>query len=700
LEIAFPSLPLVLAVRIAALMLSGIAAGAANAQALLDPVVVSAGRTEQRSFDAPAAIQSIDAATVRDAGPGFQVSESLSRIPGVTALDRQNWAQDPQLSIRGFGARASFGIRGLRILVDGIPATMPDGQGQASAIDLAATRRIEVLRGPLAQLHGNAAGGVLQVFSRTGGLPPAAGGELGFGSFGARRQSLSASGQAGGVSAALDTSWLAIDGWRVHSAAERRQLNANFGTTTAAGTRITLVASDFDQPEALDPGGLNRAQVAADPRQASLASIAQGSRKTVAQRQAGLVLEHALDRDRRLSARVYGGERDVFQALGLSPAAQRPPGSAGGIVALDRRYGGVGLQYAHAVSFAASRLEASVGIEAEGLAETRRGFENLAGAQGALRRDEENTARSNDAYAQLAWTTGAWTLLGGLRASRIAFEVADAYVAPGNPDDSGRRRYDAVNPVAGLTWHASDTLNLYANLGRGFETPTFAELAYVNRGSGLNLGLQASRSTHAELGAKWLVSPLQRLDVALFRTGTDDEIVVDVNAGGRSTFRNAGRSRRRGIEIAWLLRPAPAWRAQVAATLLDAHFVDGFGAGAAAVAAGRRIPGVPDRRVFAELAWEPDPQQGPFAGFELLHTGRIQVDDRNSDSAAPSTVTALRAGWRHRVGPWRFAGSLRLDNLADTDRIGSVIVNESQQRFFEPAPGRSWFAGMSVERVF
>jgi iron complex outermembrane recepter protein len=700
LKIASPSPPAALAVRIAALVFGGVAVCPAAAQALLDPVVVSAGRAEQRTFDAPAAIQSIDAATVRDAGPGFQVSESLSRIPGVTALDRQNWAQDPQLSIRGFGARASFGIRGIRILVDGIPATMPDGQGQASAIDLAAARRIEVLRGPLAQLYGNAAGGVLQVFSRTGGPPPTAGGELGSGSFGARRQGLSASGLAGGVSAAFDASWLAIDGWREHSSAERRQLNASFGTTTAAGTRITLVANDFDQPRALDPGGLTRAQVAADPRQASPASIAQDARKTVAQRQAGLVVEHELDADRRLSARVYGGERDLFQALGLPPAAQRPPGAAGGIVALDRQYGGVGLQYAHAVTLAASRLQATVGLEAEGLAETRRGFENVAGVQGALRRDEEGTVRSTDAYAQLAWTTGAWTLLAGLRTSRIAFEAVDAYVAPGNPDDSGRRRYDATNPVAGATWHASDSLNVYLNAGHGVETPTFAELAYVNGGSGLNFGLSASRSTHFELGAKWRVSPTQRLDLALFRADTDDEIVVDVNVGGRSTFRNAGRSQRRGIELAWLARPAPAWRAQVAATLLDAYFVDGFGAGAAAVAAGRRIPGVPDRRVFAEIAWAPDPQRGPHAGLEVLHTGRIQVDDRNSDSAAPATVAALRAGWRHPVGPWRFAGWVRVDNLADTRRIGSVIVNESQQRFFEPAPGRSWFAGASVTRVF
>ncbi|HMS79048.1 MAG TPA: TonB-dependent receptor plug domain-containing protein, partial [Burkholderiaceae bacterium] len=238
-------------------------------------------------------------------GPGLHLTEPLARLPGVVALDRQNWAQDPQLSIRGFGARSSFGIRGVRLLVDGIPATMPDGQGQASAIDLAAAERIEVLRGPLAQLHGNAAGGVVQVFSRRGRAPGELGLEVGAGAFGARRLGVSAGGVLGGVSSAIDVSRLETDGYRDASAAERRLAGAVLETTTAAGPRTTLVAHDFDQPRALDPGGLTRAQLEADPRRASPASLAQGARKTVSQRQLGLVVEHPVDADRTLAARVH-----------------------------------------------------------------------------------------------------------------------------------------------------------------------------------------------------------------------------------------------------------------------------------------------------------------------------------------------------------------------------------------------------------
>ena len=679
------------------------AGASAAASSALDEVVVSASRTEQRAFDAPAAIQSIGRAAIREAGPGIHLTESLTRIPGVVALDRQNWAQDPQLSIRGFGARATFGIRGVRLMVDGMPATMPDGQGQASAIDLAAAERIEVLRGPLAQLYGNAAGGVVQVFSRRGREPGEVGGEVGFGSFGLRRYGLSAGGVVGGVSGAVDVSRLETDGYRAWSSAERRSAGAVLETTTGAGTRTTLVAQDFDQPRALDPGGLTRAQLEADPRQASPASVAQQARKTVAQRQFGLVVEHPVDADRTLTARVHGGQRDVFQALSIPLAAQQSPTSAGGIVDLDRGYGGIGLQWSQRARLAGGVLRATLGVEAERMAERRRGYVNNGGVQGALKRDEDNVVQSTDAYGQLAWSSGAFTWTGGVRASRIAFRVDDAFVVPGNPDDSGSTTYSATNPVAGVTWHASERLNVYANLGRGFETPTFAELAYrSDGGSGPNLGLSASRSTHAEVGAKWRPTDTQAIDVALFAARTEDEIVVASNVGGRSTFRNAGRTERRGIELAWTARLGPAWRAQAAATFLTAEFVDAFGAGAGAdaVAAGNRVPGVPSRRVWAGLGWAPDPVRGPFAGVEVLHTGSIAVDDRNTDAASSSTIASARVGWRHVVGPWRLAASLRVDNLTDASYVGSVIVNEGQRRFFEPSPTRSWFAGASVSRTF
>ncbi|MCX7227779.1 MAG: TonB-dependent receptor [Burkholderiales bacterium] len=676
-------------------------AAEAPAPAALDDVVVSASRSAQRAFDAPASIQSVDGATLRASGPGLGLAESMARVPGLVVLDRQNQAQDLQLSIRGFGARSTFGIRGVRVLVDGIPATMPDGQGQLSTVVLPAIERVEVLRGPLAQLYGNAAGGVLQVFTREGASPARLGAELYGGSWGTVRGAVSGSARSGTFAGRVDATTFETDGWRAHSAASRRQQDARLTWEAPTGTRVGLVANAFELPLALDPGGLTRAQVAADPRQAAPAALAQDARKSVAQQQAGLTVEHRVDADTRLSARVYGGRRDLDNALSVPLSAQLSPTSSGGIVELDRRYSGLGLQWSQRLRLGGAAFEFVAGVELDTMTEDRRGYINAAGVRGALKRDETNTVSNRDWYAQLAWHLApSWTATLGVRSSRVRFDTADRFVVPGNPDDSGRADYDATNPVAGLAWHASDTLNVYANLGRGFETPTFAELAYRSVGTGLNYGLNAARSRHAEIGAKWQPTPDGRLDLAVFDIRTDDEIVVATNAGGRSTFRNGGRTQRRGVELAWVQRLGPAWRAQLALTALEATFVDGFGSGASAVAAGNRLPGAPDRRAFAELAWQPSALRGPFAAAAVVHGGRLYVDDANTDSTPAWTVLNLRAGLRQQLGPWRFSQVVHLENATGRSYIGSVIVNEANQRFFEPSPGRSWYAGVSAAYVF
>jgi iron complex outermembrane receptor protein len=680
-------------------------AAEAPAPAALDDVVVSASRSAQRAFDAPASIQAVDGATLRASGPGLGLAESMARVPGLVVLDRQNQAQDLQLSIRGFGARSTFGIRGVRVLVDGIPATMPDGQGQLSTVVLPAIERVEVLRGPLAQLYGNAAGGVLQVFTREGASPARLGAELYGGSWGTVRGAVSGSARSGTFAGRVDATTFETDGWRAHSAATRRQQDARLTWETPTGTRVGLVANAFELPLALDPGGLTRAQVAADPRQAAPAALAQDARKSVAQQQAGLTVDHRVDADTRLSARVYGGRRDLDNALSVPLSvplsAQLSPTSSGGIVELDRRYSGLGLQWSQRLRLGGAAFEFVAGVDLDTMTEDRRGYINAAGVRGVLKRDETDSVSNRDWYAQLAWHIDpSWTATLGVRSSRVRFDTADRFVVPGNPDDSGRADYDATNPVAGLAWHASETLNVYANLGRGFETPTFAELAYRPVGTGLNYGLSAARSRHAEIGAKWQPTPDGRLDLAVFDIRTDDEIVVATNVGGRSTFRNGGRTKRRGVELAWVQRLAPAWRAQLALTALEATFVDGFGSGASAVASGNRLPGAPGRRAFAELAWQPSALRGPFAAAAVVHGGRLYVDDANTDSTPAWTVLNLRAGLRQQLGPWRFSQVVHLENATGRSYIGSVIVNEANQRFFEPSPGRSWYAGVSAAYLF
>jgi iron complex outermembrane receptor protein len=685
---------------------SALAQGAAPA-VVLEPVVVSAQRTRESAFDASASISAVTRETIENAGPQVNLSEALRGVPGISVLNRQNYAQDVQLSIRGFGARSTFGIRGVRLIVDGIPATMPDGQGQASSIALSSAGRIEVLRGPLAQLYGNAAGGVVQVFTEDDAAVPTATVSAAAGPSGLWRLGSKFSTGTSGWGLTVDASSFKTDGWRAHSEAERRQLNARWQADLTPELHSSVVLNVLDQPVSDDPGGLTRAQWETDPRQAAPNNLAQDARKTVRQSQIGNVNEWRIDGDTQATARVYAGQRDLDNALSTPLAAQMAPTSSGGIVRFERSYAGGGLVLSRGFRLeGGSSVRVTAGVELDHMREDRQGYLNEAGVQGALKRDERNTVSSRDVFVQASWNmSAAWTLTAGARRSSVRFSSSDRFITPTNPDDSGSVEYSATNPVAGLAWRPDPTLNVYANVGRGFETPTFTELAYRPAATGLNTALSASRSRHAEIGFKWRPTPAHRLDVAAFDIGTRDEIVVDSNEGGRSTFKNAGPTRRRGIELSYAGQLTDAVRATLSFTQLRARFREGFtsGSGPAAVpvAAGNRLPGTPERSAFAELAWKPVAGPSGFhAAVEAQHNSRLYVNDANDDAAPAATVFNLRAGFAQQVEGWRFSQLIRLENATDKRYAGSVIVGEANRRYFEPALGRNWLLAVTARYEF
>lgn len=670
----------------------------------LPDVVVSATRSEQRRFDAPAAVDSVPVDPLRATTPLVNLSEVLNVVPGVAIRDRQNYSQDLQLSVRGFGTRSTFGVRGVRLFVDGIPATMPDGQGQASTADLANASRVEVLRGPFAQMYGNASGGVVQVFTPD---PPKDGftgrASTGFGSDGQWQAGVQLGGGNDTLGGTLDAWTYQTDGYRDHSAARRYQLNAKVVAQPAAGTRVTGQFNYFNQPLAQDPLGLTRAQADANPRQAAAAATQFDTGKTVEQTQAGVVIDHQLTEIDSLTARLYGGTRQLNQKLGLSGIA---PSSSGGIVDLDRTYGGAALTWTRRTTAGGLPLQWSAGIEANGMRDGRTGFVNQNATQGALRRDETDEATDLGAFAQFDWAFHpAWQLVGGVRASRVKLSIDDHFITPASPDDSGTSTYNSVSPVLGLVWHAMDTLNVYANLGRGFETPTLTEVAYSPTGSGSNLGLQASTSRQGEIGVKWQDHG-QRLEAALFDADSRHEVVPLSNNAGRTVYQNVDGVRRRGLELGWrgsffgqvgAAEPGKGGGGRVEAglayTYLDAYFGDSFAnAQGMTVAAGNRLPGTARHSLFADIAYRPLP---PLTlGAEMRVDSRIYADDLNMQAAPGYAIFNLRAGYEFRFGPTRLYVFGRIDNITDRKYIGSVIVNEANGRYFEPAPGRRFFVGL------
>ena len=681
----------------------------AEAMAVPETIVVTGSRIETPAIDAPAAVDAISGDAVRLHRPQVGIGEALGTIAGVQARERQNFAQDVQISIRGFGARSTFGIRGVRVIVDGIPATLPDGQGQLSHIDLGSVGRIEVLRGPYSALYGNASGGVVQVFTEDGGGPLVATADVGAGSDDLRRAAIRLRAGDGAFGITASASRFATDGYRRHGAAERVLGNVKFAWAPRGGaTRLGVVVNHVALPSAQDPLGLTRAQFDADPRGVDTAALAFDTRKSMRQTQAGITLDQRLGSAGRLQGVVYAGRRTTEQFQSIPVAVQAAPRHPGGVIELARDYRGADWRWLLTPADTGVPLSLVLGVAHDGLDEHRRGRENFAGAAlgvaGALRRDEINRVDATDVYAQLETRPmSTLTLSAGVRSSRVRFRSADRYVTPANPDDSGSVEHAATLPVLGIVWAASPALRVYASAGRGFETPTVNELSYPAAGqSGLNLALGPARSDSVEVGVKLRRMPWGEGRIAVFRTATDDEIVTLANVGGRSTFTNAGATRRHGVEATWSAPFGAHGQATLGAATLDARYRDGFATCAAVpcvqptlwIAAGHRIPGISRRSGHASLSWAPP--HGWTATAELRGWSRIFVNDANSDAAGGAMVLGLSLGYAMRTAFGDAAAFVRVDNATDRRHAGSVIVNEGNRRFFEPAPGRTWLAGATL----
>ncbi|MEP7275382.1 MAG: TonB-dependent receptor, partial [Betaproteobacteria bacterium] len=342
----------------------------------------------------------------------------------------------------------------------------------------------------------------------------------------------------------------------------------------------------------------------------------------------------------------------------------------------------------------------SVGADTDRQHERRRGFVNNAGVLGDLRRDEDDTVQSVDAFAEAQWSPWPFvTLTAGVRSSEVRYESADHYVTAANPDDSGSRTFVNTSPVLGAVWHATPELNVYASYGQGFETPTFAEMAYRAVGPGLNFSLNAATSRVVEIGAKALIDGKHRLNVAVFHADTDDEIVINSATGGRTTFKNAGNTRRRGAELLYDGELPWGLRAHAALTYLDAKFTQGFTAGTPPlpVDAGARLPGVPSQQAYGELAWTPRGYGGFSAAAEVQYVGKVYVNDRNTDFAPAYTLANVRAGLAQSIGRAALREFVRVNNVFDRKYAGSVIVGDTNGRYFEPALPRNWYVGVSLD---
>jgi len=671
------------------------------------PIVVTGTRTEQNSFDLPIAIDVVDMEDIQSGQLQMQLSESLIRVPGITAQNRNNQAQDPQISTRGFGSRSAFGVRGVRVYVDGIPLTMPDGQGQPGVVDLSAIRSIEVMRGPFSALYGNSSGGVIQMFTENAPKTPEVGGTVMFGSYDTKRQILNAAGSLDGVEYLFNVSNFETDGYRDHNSGQKEQATAKFKFNISDDTKLTTLVNWFDQ-EAQDPLGLTRAVAFSDPESAGVGAIASNTRVYRSHAQAGFNLDHKFSESNSINLITYVGTRENEQYLALPSS---PPVNANGRASeISREFWGTDWRWNNQGTIADKAYSVSIGVNFGKSTDDRldinadNGVKRVLGTPFSLNRSEENISTNFDRYIQGKLSASEnLDIHAGLRRTKIKLTVNDKFTSgtSSNGDNSGSVTYNKTTPVIGATWKVNPQLNLYANYGKGFETPTFIEAGFNSLAVNAtpNLSLKPSVSENFEIGAKTFITDNTLANLTLYYVNTKDEIITSASGGGRNVFANAGKTKRTGIEFSIDSKFDNNLSTYFAYTLLNAKFDSSFTSASGNVESGNRIPGTYRSQIYGEIAWKYEPL-GFNTAFEGRHNSKVYVNDSNTDTAPSYTIFNLRAGFEQNFAHWSFKEYLRVENMFDKEYIGSVRIGDTNQRFFEPAPDRNYLLGLSANYKF
>jgi len=669
-----------------------VASGAeASNQDVLEEVVVTATRIPTKLTNLPFAVGSVGKEQVQRARQQLGLDESLVAIPGLFFQNRYNFAQDLRIAIRGFGARANFGIRGIRIFADDIPLTLPDGQGSVDAIDLGSVQQIDVIRGPFSAVYGSASGGVINIRTEDGPETPFLSGRLNFGAYDYRQGQVKAGGQAGKLNWLANFSATKLDGYRDHAEYKSRLFNSKFRYDFSERSHLTVVLNAVDSPRANDPGGLNAREVAEDRRQAAPRNLLYNAGESLDQQSIGLAFRSDLRDNQQLMLRSYFVDRDFSNRLPFDVNSN----GQGGSIDLGRRFSGVGGSYGWTSTLAGRSNQLIVGLDYDAQRDHRRRYANNQGLQGDLTTNQDEDVTTTGVYIQdvLDVTDSAALTLGG-RFDDVDYEVTDRTGSGGD----GRRSFNEFSPMAGINWSVREAINVYGNVSRSFDPPATTELANPDGPTGFNQELESQTATNYEIGVKGLLTGRMRYELAAFHIKVKDEIVpFELEGSGQSFFQNAGKSSHDGIEAALTLDLAPGLVGTMTYTWSDFKF-DEFSGSNGEIYDGNRIPGVPQHLFNFDLNWSH--ASGFFAAWDMLYVGRFYADNANTVETEDYVVSNLRSGFRWESAQWVLEPFIGINNLLDKKYIANVRLNASFGRYFEPAPERNFYAGLLLRYGF
>ena len=663
----------------------------------LPPTTVSVTRTALPLTKVPQSIETIDRAQISRARPTWGLDEALGNVPGVYAANRYNFSQDQRISIRGFGFRSAFSVRGIKILVDGIPQTLPDGQSQLTNLELGEVDRIEVLRGAASSLFGNATGGVISIWTNPQDVAQLReDARVVAGRFGERTDRTWTKWQSttglrvGAGSAQLTVSRLDYEGERDHSAADLRTLNARLQLPLGTAWSLAVVTDYGNNPRADNPGSLTITELHTNRDTVPVANQNRDAGKDVSQLQIGTTLRHIMTNGGEAAFTLFGVSRDLKNPITTTYIdLQRFDYGARASVTYPARIGSL-----------AQRL--TTGIDFQQQRDQRKNFNYLNTPGDSAKPD---TTRSLDQlervtefgpFVQSALELSPHaTLTAGLRYDWVKFTAEDHLITPTNPDDSGDRLMQQLSGSLGVALNPSQTVTVYGNIGSSFETPTTTELGNSATGAGgFNPDLQPQTALNYEIGARGALKGRLTYSVAVFQADVRNELIAYASVPPRSYYRNAASTRHRGVELGGDLSIAQGVDFALSWTYSDYRYRS-YLVGTDTLD-GRAIPGVPQHWLNMVVGAHPAVLRGVWAEVQQTYSSDFLVSDALDTRTSPWWATNVRVGWDGKAGGMRLAPFIGVNNAFNHKYVSSVVINAAANRFYEPAPGRNAYVGLSV----
>ena len=651
----------------------------------LDEIVVTGTRIRTTLRTVPAAVTVVSEDDIQLARQRISLAESLGRVPGLFLQNRYNHVLGLRVSIRGFGARANFGVRGVKILYNGIPATLPDGQASADTIDLGAVSQIEVIRGPSSTIYGNASGGVINVTTEPPPETPFAALHVAGGEFGFRQLQLKAGGQGENVGYMVSMSDWTYDGFREHSSSEKKDFTGRFNFDFGEDRLLLATISYGEQPLGLDPGGVTASFAADQPRAARPQNILFNARQHYEQSRIGLVYDMPLSENNSLTARNYYVWRDFIQFLPFQDSA---------VPAFDRFFMGGGLSFNHEGALLGHSNQLVIGFDIDSQDDDRTRYDNDFGQLGALTAAQNESVVSKGFFVQDEFSVREDLLLTlGARYDEVTFDVTDQFLSDG--DDSGEVTQTSASPMAALVYAMSPAINIYGRYSTSFEVPTTTEYANPDGSGGFNQSLEPQLSKNYEIGIRGALADRHYYQLALYTMSTEDELIPFEVPGspGHDFFANAGESERSGVEFSLVSHLTDRIRTTLSYTYSDftfERFVDADGNNFA----GNTIPGTTDNQLYAEIRYA-DPR-GWFGSLDALYIGNQYTNNANTVINDAYTLTDFRAGYQFGVGTILVTPFVAVNNILDAEYNANVRINAFGGRYFEAGPGRNFVGGVTV----